>query len=74
MQHDSVLPDVLAAVRPLYARMEPMSYAADAAKARAEKCKAQERLEREMELQAGGAKPKARRVDRYSVNRGGVWW
>ena len=68
MQHDSVLPDVLAAVRPLYARMEPMSYAADAAKARAEKCKAQERLEREMELQAGGAKPKARRVDADDFN------
>ena len=54
MQHESVLPDVMCAVRPLYERMEPYSFAKDAAKARSEKRKAQERLDKELEQQGGG--------------------
>ena len=53
MSHESVLPDILSFVRPLYERMEPYSFATDAAKARTAKAKAQERLDRELE-QVGG--------------------
>ena len=69
MSHESVLPDIMSAVRPLYERMEPYSFAADAAKARNEKRKAQERLDKEVEQQGdGGGKKRAARVDADDFN------
>ena len=47
MRHPSVLPDILTLIRPLYQRMEPYSFAADAARARKERAKVEERLARE---------------------------
>ena len=70
MQHDHVLPAILSAIRPLYCRMEPFSFAADAAKARKEQAKAVERVEREKasgKVGAGG-KQKAARVDADDFN------
>ena len=49
MEHHRVLPDLLALVRPLYQRMEPLSFAADAAKARREQAKVEERVAKEEE-------------------------
>ena len=60
MEHPSVLPDLLALVRPLYQRMEPLSFAADAAKARKEQAKLEERLAKE--VGGEGRKKKAVRV------------
>jgi hypothetical protein len=68
MEHASVLPDIMFAVRPLYERMEPYSFAADASKARTDKRKAQERLDRELEQQGGGGKKRAARVDADDFN------
>jgi hypothetical protein len=68
MSHASVLPDILSLVRPLYERMEPFSFAADAAKARTAKLKAQERLDKEQELGGVGGKKRAGRVDADDYN------
>jgi hypothetical protein len=67
MQHPSVLPDLLALVRPLYLRMEPCSFAADAARARKAHQKAQERLAAELEKGKGGG-GRAARVDADEFN------
>ena len=70
MSHPSVLPDILSAVRPLYERMEPYSFAADAAKARAEQKKAQVRMEKQQEQgQGGSGKQKAARFDADEFNQ-----
>jgi hypothetical protein len=61
MEDPDVLPTILACIRPLYARMEPMSFAGDALKAREEKAKAEERASKP--AAAGGGKAKGRRVD-----------
>mmetsp|Transcript_30212 Transcript_30212/g.68213 ORF Transcript_30212/g.68213 Transcript_30212/m.68213 type:complete len:98 (+) Transcript_30212:143-436(+) len=58
MQHTSALPALLACVRPLYLKMEPMSFAADAAKAR----KVKERLEK-VTSEGAQLKKKKQRVD-----------
>ena len=58
MTHPSALPDLLACVRPLYIKMEPMSFAADASKAR----KVKERLEK-VASEGGQPKKKKQRVD-----------
>ena len=58
MMHPSALPDLLACVRPLYIKMEPMSFAADASKAR----KTKERLEK-LADEVGKPKKKKARVD-----------
>jgi hypothetical protein len=70
IEHPYVLPDILSLVRPLYARMEPCSFAADASKARKVKATAVERLAREEEkgVEKGGGKQKARRVDEDDFN------
>ena len=70
MEHPSVLPDMLSLVRPLYQRMEPYSFAADAAKARREQAKAVERLEKEQASAkvGGGGKQKAARFDADDFN------
>ena len=68
MSHESVLPDILSHVRPLYERMEPYSFAADASKARTAKVKAQERLDRELEQTEAGKKQRAARVDADDFN------
>ena len=71
MQHATVLTEILALVKPLYQRMEPLSFAAAAAKARKEKVKAEQRLAQEQE-RAGGdgaAKKKAARVDADEFNK-----
>ena len=67
MQHASALPDILALLRPLYQRMEPCSFAADAAKARKAQEKAKERLTKEQEA-GGEKKKKAVRVDADCFN------
>ena len=68
MQHETVLPEILERVRPLYERMEPFSFAADAAKARESFRKAEERLIREGEGEWGGKKKKAAAVDADDFN------
>jgi hypothetical protein len=65
MSDAAVLPDILAAGRPLYKRMEPYSFAADAAKARADQQKALERLEKEQQGQGAG---RAARFDADDFN------
>ena len=67
MQHTSVLPDIHALVSPLYARMEPLSFAADAHKARADKKKQEERMAKEAEAGSAGKAKKAR-VDADDFN------
>ena len=68
IEHPSVLPDILALVRPLYARMEPCSFAADAAKTRKAKETAVERLAREEGGRKGGGKQKAVCADADDFN------
>ena len=72
MQHDSALTDVLTLVRPLYERMMPCSFAADAAKARKAQQKAEDRVVAEKERAAagggGGGGKKAARVDADDFN------
>ena len=68
MSHESVLPDIMSAIRPLYERMEPYSFARDASKARAEKQKAEDRLAKEKEQQGVGSKQKSARVDADDFN------
>jgi hypothetical protein len=68
MSHASVLPDILSLVRPLYQRMEPYSFAADAAKARKELAKIEERMAREQGLASEGQKKKKARVDSDEFN------
>ena len=70
MQHPCALPDILSLIRPLYQRMEPYSFAADAAKARREQAKAVERLEKEQASGkvGGGGKQKAARFDADDFN------
>ena len=68
MQHPYVLPEIMSLVRPLYLRMEPCSFAADAAKARKEKKRIEERLEKEQEAGIKGGGGRARRVDADSFN------
>ena len=60
---------MLALVRPLYQRMVPTSFAADAAKARKAHLKAQERLAAELEkAKGGGGKSRTARVDADDFN------
>ena len=61
MEHPTALPDLLQSVRPLYQRMEPCSFAADAAKARKERKRVEERMTKEQE--AGKGEGRGRRVD-----------
>jgi hypothetical protein len=69
MQDASVLPDILSLCAPLYSRMEPLSFAADASKARKEKKKQEERVAKEAaDGQGGAGKQKKARVDADDFN------
>ena len=70
MQHTSVLPDILSLVRPLYRRMEPCSFAADAAKARKEQTKAEERMAKEHEAAAPAKRGKRVDTDDFDCTAG----
>ena len=59
MEHADVLPEILRLARPLYKRIEPFSFAGDAAKARKKKLKQEERAEKAA-AEAASGKPKAR--------------
>ena len=69
MSHASVLPDIMFAVRPLYERMEPYSFAADAAKARSDKAEGAGAARQRAGAQGGGGgKKRAARVDADDFN------
>ena len=67
MEHPTVLPAIMSAVRPLYQRMEPLSFAA--AKARKERARMEERLEKEKEMASAGTNKRAARVDANEFNK-----